>query len=72
MEAATSPLLILLTPPGRGAVASLRIEGPAGWTARRAVSAAAARWPTIPLRQIVVGRLGGEEIVLSRHLGRGY
>ncbi len=63
-----SPLLIILTPPGRGAVASLRIEGSGGlelvgdlFTARGGRNIA-----ELPLRQIAVGRLGGEEVVLSR------
>jgi tRNA modification GTPase len=65
-NAESSPRLIILTPPGRGAVASLRIEGLGGrelladlLTARRPLA-------EIPLRQIVVGRLGGEQVVLSR------
>ena len=68
METSSAPLLISLTPPGRGAVASLRIEGPGGlelmaglFTARNGLALA-----DIPLRQIVVGQFGGEEVVLSR------
>ena len=61
METSSAPLLISLTPPGRGAVASLRIEGPGGlelmaglFTARNGLALA-----DIPLRQIVVGQFGG-------------
>jgi tRNA modification GTPase len=60
--------LIILTPPGRGAVASLRIEGATGleivaglFTARSGRALA-----NVPLREIVVGHLGGEEVVASR------
>ena len=63
-----SPLLIILTPPGRGAVASLRLEGAGGLEIVAGLFVARNRRPLaeIPLRQIAVGRLGGEEVVLSR------
>jgi tRNA modification GTPase len=68
-----SPLLVHLTPPGRGAVASLRIEGSAGvdllaglFSAGHPLAGRDRPLAEIPLRQIVVGRLGGEEVVLSR------
>ena len=64
-------LLIHLTPPGRGAVASLRLEGPEGVEMLAGLfSATRKRVPRplaeVPLRQIIVGHLGGEEVVVSR------
>jgi tRNA modification GTPase len=68
MSTLSPPRLIILTPPGRGAVASVRIEGPGGLELVAALFAARGGRPLteVPLRQIVVGRLGGEEVVLSR------
>ena len=67
-----SPCLIRLTPPGRGAVATLRIEG------CRAVEVVQAHFrsrsgrplATYPADRLVVGHFGddrGEEVVLRRH-----
>jgi tRNA modification GTPase len=68
MSTSSPPLLIILTPPGRGAVASLRIEGSGGREIVAGLFTARSGRPLaeVPLRQIIVGRLGGEEIVLSR------
>ena len=67
MPDSASPLLIQLTPPGRGAVASLRIEGADGVESLADVFVARNSRPLaeIPLRQIAVGRVGGEEVVLQ-------
>ena len=75
-----SPLLIQLTPPGRGAVASLRIEGPDALdlVARYFVTRSGRPLADFPPGRIVVGLfgLGGfaggthtlrEEVVLSRY-----
>ena len=47
MPDASPLLLIQLTPPGRGAVASLRIEGPGAldWSPGTSSPVAAGRWP---------------------------
>ena len=63
---------VLLTPAGRGAVASIRVEGPAALSAVAACfqpAAAGKRLGDFPLRRIVFGRwggLGGEEVVACR------
>jgi len=66
-----SPLLIQLTPPGRGAVATLRVDGPGalGVVARHFVARNGRPLASFPVRRIVVGRLGpgGEEVVVARH-----
>ncbi len=68
MNSKTAPLLIILTPPGRGAVASLRIEGAGGLEIVAGLFTARSGRPLaeVPLQQIAVGRSGGEEVVLSR------
>lgn len=62
---------VLLTPPGRGAVASILIDGPAA--VARVDSYVKLRWaggfPAAPARRVLVGRWGtanGEEIVVCR------
>ena len=70
MPDASPLLLIQLTPPGRGAVASLRIEGPGALdlVARHFVTRSG-RFPAdFPTRRIIVGQFGpgGEEVVLNR------
>ena len=63
-------LLIQLTPPGRGAVASLRIEGLAALevVARHLVIRSRRPLADSPLGRIVVGQFGpgGEEVVINR------
>jgi tRNA modification GTPase len=60
--------VVQLTPPGRGAVATLRVEGPGTIEAvqmhfrARSGRALAA----IPVDRIAVGRFGGEEVVVRR------
>jgi tRNA modification GTPase len=61
-----SPILTILTPPGRGAVASLRIEGRGSLELLAGLCTARRPLAEIPLRQVAVGRLGGEEVVISR------
>lgn len=80
MPDASPLLLIQLTPPGRGAVASLRIEGPGALdlVARHFVSRSGRPLADFPPGRIVVGQLGPggfaggtptlrEEVVLNRH-----
>ncbi len=80
MPDASPLLLIQLTPPGRGAVASLRIEGPGALdvVARHFVTRSGRPLADFPPGRIVVGRLGPsglaggtptprEEVVLNRH-----
>ena len=61
MPDASPPLLVQLTPPGRGAVASLRIEGPGALDAVARHFVAHGRRPLadFPLGRIVVGQFGG-------------
>jgi tRNA modification GTPase len=67
----STPLLIHLTPPGRGAVASLRVEGTGALqvVARHFVSISGRPLAEFPPGRIVVGRFdpGSEEIVVTRH-----
>ena len=75
MPDASPLLLIRLTPPGRGAVASLRIEGPGALdlVARHFVARNSRPLADFPPGRIVVGRSAGvlpaprEEVVLNRH-----
>ena len=71
MPDASPLLLIQLTPPGRGAVASLRIEGPGALdvVARHFVARSGRPLADFPPGRIVVGQFGpgGEEVVLNRH-----
>ncbi len=69
MPDASPPLLVQLTPPGRGAVASLHIEGPGALDAVARHFTSRSRRPVVdfPLGRIVVGHFGGEQIVLTRH-----
>jgi tRNA modification GTPase len=71
MSIASPLLLIQLTPPGRGAVASLRIEGPAALdvVARHFVARSGRPLAGFPPGWLVIGHLGhgGEEVVLNRH-----
>ena len=64
------PLLVQLTPPGRGAVASLRLEGRGAvdLVARHFVARNGRSLTDFPPGRIVVGQFGpgGEEMVLSR------
>ncbi len=67
-----SPLLLIqLTPPGRGAVASLRIEGPGALdaVARQFVTRSGRPLADFTPGRIVVGRFGpgGEEVVVNWH-----
>jgi tRNA modification GTPase len=67
-----SPLLLIeLTPPGRGAVASLRIEGHGALdlVGRHIVTRSGRSLADFPPRRIVIGQLdrNGEEVVISRH-----
>ena len=70
MPDASPLLLIQLTPPGRGAVASLRIEGCGALdlVARHFVTRSGRSLADFPPGRIVVGRFGpgGEEVVLNR------
>ncbi len=70
MPEASPLLLIQLTPPGRGAVASLRIEGPGAFdvVARHFVTRSDRPLADFPPGRIVVGQVGpsGEEVVLNR------
>ena len=76
MSDASPLLLIQLTPPGRGAVASLRIEGPGSFdvVARHFVARSGRPLAEFPPGQIVVGHFFAdgtstlrEEVVLNRH-----
>jgi tRNA modification GTPase len=77
MSAPTQPVVIQLTPPGRGAVATLRIEGPGAVAAVQAVFRARGGRPLgeYPPDRIVVGRIGAgdgradEEVVVCRRGG---
>ncbi len=67
-----SPCLIRLTPPGRGAVATLRIEGCGAVDVVQAHFRSRGSQPlaTYPADRLVVGHFGdepGEEVVLRRH-----
>jgi len=65
------PLLIQLTPPGRGAVASVCIEGQGALSvvARHFIAHNGRPLVDFPVRRIVVGQFGpcGEEVVICRH-----
>jgi len=68
---ACPPCVVLLTPPGRGAVATLVVEGPGAVEAVEAVFQAAGGQPLGSLRpdRLVFGHIGGpsgEEVVLCR------
>ena len=69
-----SLLLIQLTPPGRGAVASIRIEGPGAreLVARHFITRSGRPLTDFPPGRIVVGQIRphGEEVVLNRHSDR--
>ncbi len=72
MDMAEGPLLLIqLTPPGRGAVASVRIEGPGAseLVAQQFVACSGRPLADIPAGRIVVGRMvpHGEEVVVNRH-----
>ncbi len=65
------PCVIPLTPPGRGAVATLRIEGPAALAAVQVHFRSRSGRPlaSYPADRLVVGHFGddrGEEVVLRR------
>ena len=68
---ACPPCVVLLTPPGRGAVATLLVEGPGAVEAVEAVFRAAGGQPlaSLPQDRLVFGHIGGpsgEEVVLRR------
>ncbi len=67
-------LLIQLTPPGRGAVATVRIEGPEAQelVARHFIIRSGRPLADFPPGRIVVGRISprGEEVVLNRYSDR--
>ena len=77
MPAPTPPFVVQMTPPGRGAVATLRIEGSGAVNAVQAVFRARGGRPLgeYPPDRIVVGRIGagdgraGEEVVVCRRGG---
>jgi len=60
--------VIQLTPPGRGAVATLRVEGPGAIDAVRSRFHArnGRPWTADSIDRLVVGHFGGEEIVVRR------
>lgn len=63
--------VIVLTPPGRGAVATARVEGPAAveLVERRFLPASAKAWADLPKGLLIYGRWGepdGEEVVVCR------
>lgn len=67
------PWVVLLTPPGRGAVATLLVEGPGAVEQVEAVFRAASGQPVacLPQDRLVFGHIGGpsgEEVVLRRRL----
>ena len=74
MPEASPLLLIQLTAPGRGAVASCRIEGPGALdvVARHFITRSGRPLADFPPGRIVVGQLGlsGEEVVLNRRSDR--
>jgi tRNA modification GTPase len=71
MPDASPLLLIQLTPPGRGAVATLRIDGDGALdvVGRHFVTRSGRPLAGFPLGRIVVGQFGpsGEEVVVNRH-----
>jgi tRNA modification GTPase len=71
MSKPQSPLVVKLTPPGRGAVATLRVEGPGAIDVvqRHFVARSGRPLADYPADRIVVGRFGGdqgEDIVVRR------
>ncbi len=72
MSQPPSPCVIQLTPPGRGAVATLRVEGPGAVEVVQLHFRCRGGRPlaTYPADRLVVGHFGddrGEEVVLRRH-----
>lgn len=65
----STPRLIQLTPPGRGAIATLRVEGAAAVEAVQARFHARDGKPLAdhPADRLVIGRFDGEEVVVRRH-----